>query len=308
VLIGGLELIPVVMGLFGISEVLLNLDQSFQSRDIFQTKIESLLPTRKDIKESAGPIARGSILGFILGVIPGGGGLLASFVSYALERKISKHPETFGAGNIKGVAGPETANNAGAGGAFVPLLTLGIPCNVVIAILMGGLMIHGVEPGPRLIVDHPEIFWGVVGSLYIGNAVLLILNLPLIGLWVQILKIRYGLLFPLIFLFCLIGAYTLNNTEYDIFTMILFGVVGYLMKKYGYEPAPLVLALVLGPIMEKAFRQSLIMSNGSPMIFISRPICAVFVIVSLFLLISPLIFKFLRRGRPGVLEGGPENF
>jgi putative tricarboxylic transport membrane protein len=291
VLLDGVGLVPAVMGLFGISEVLLNLEEAYQKREILDGKIEHLLPTRKDMKESAGPIARGSILGFFLGVIPGGGAVLASFISYAVEKKMSRDPETFGKGNIRGVAGPESANNAGAAGAFVPLLTLGIPCNAVIAILMGGLMIHGVEVGPRLLTDRPEIFWGVVGSMYIGNIMLLVINLPLIGIWVKILKVRYTLLFPMIFFFCLIGAYTTGNTVYDIYVMVVFGVAGFLMKKYGYEPAPLVLALVIGPIMERAFRQSLIISGGSFSIFMSKPLSALFVFAALLILISPLIFR-----------------
>jgi putative tricarboxylic transport membrane protein len=296
VLLDGVGLVPTIMGLFGISEVLINLEQGLRQGEILQQKIEHLLPTRKDLRDSAGAIARGSILGFFLGVIPGGGALLGSFMSYAVEKRISREPHTFGQGNIRGVAGPESANNSGAGGAFVPLLTLGIPCNVIMAILMGGLMIHGVEPGPRLIPDHPQVFFGVVGSMYLGNIMLLIINLPLIGIWVRLLKLRYSLLFPLILFFCLIGAYTNGNTVQDIYVMMVFGIVGYLFKKFGYEPAPLVLALVLGPIMERAFRQSLIISGGSPMIFITRPISAIFVFVALVILLAPLILKLMGRG------------
>jgi putative tricarboxylic transport membrane protein len=297
VLLDGVGLVPVVMGLFGISEVMLNLEQAYERAEISSQKIQNIWPNRKDLKDSAGAITRGSILGFFLGVIPGGGALLASFMSYAVEKKVSREPETFGRGNIRGVAGPESANNAGAGGAFVPLLTLGIPCNVIMALLMGGLMIHGVEPGPRLIAGHPEVFWGVVGSMYLGNGMLLVINLPLIGIWVKILKLRYSLLFPLILFFCLIGAYTTGNTVYDIYVMMVFGVAGYLMKKFGYEPAPLVLALVLGPIMERAFRQSLIISSGSPWIFISRPISAVFVFAAILILVSPVILRLLGKSR-----------
>lgn len=298
---GGFDIVPIVMGLFGISEVLLNLERSAETRDVFQTKLKNLLPTKQDWKDSSGPITRGSILGFLLGLIPGGGGLIASFISYAVEKKVARHPETFGTGDIRGVAGPESANNAGAQGAFIPMLTMGIPCNVVIAILMGALMIHGVTPGPRLLVEHPQVFWGVVGSMYIGNAMLLLLNLPLIGMWVRLLKVPYSFLFPFIFLFCLVGAYTVGNNIQDVYIMILFGVLGYLMKKYDYEPAPLVLAFVLGPMFENAFRQSLIISGGNPMIFLSRPISAVFVLISIFFLISPLVLRLLGRQRPGLL-------
>jgi putative tricarboxylic transport membrane protein len=298
VFMDGVGLVPVVMGLFGISEVFLNLEQNFKKADIIQGKIQNIWPNLKDLKDSAGAISRGTVMGFFLGVIPGGGALLASFVSYAVEKRISKEPETFGHGNIRGVAGPESANNAGAGGAFVPLMTLGIPCNVIMAILMGGLIIHGVEPGPRLIIDHPDIFYGVIGSMYLGNVMLLVINLPLVGIWVKLLKLRYSLLFPLILFFCLVGAYTTNNNVYDIYVMMLFGVVGYLMKKFEYEPAPLVLALVLGPMMEGAFRQSLIISDGgSPLIFITRPISAAFVATAVVILLSPIVLKLIGKER-----------
>jgi putative tricarboxylic transport membrane protein len=223
-------------------------------------------------------------------------------MSYAIEKKVSKHPEKFGKGAIEGVAGPETANNAGAGGSFIPLLTMGIPCNVVMAVLMGALMIHGISPGPLLLKEHPHLFWGVVGSMYVGNVMLLALNLPLIGLWVKILKIPYALLFPLIFLFCVIGSYSLNNSTWDIGVMTVFGVLGYLMKKFNYPGAPLVMALVLGPMFEVALRQSLIMSDGSPLIFFSRPISAAFMILSILILFSPLGLRWVRKKRPGLLK------
>jgi putative tricarboxylic transport membrane protein len=296
---GGFDIIPIVMGLFGISEVLLNLSQSEEGRDVFKTKLRDLLPSKQDWRDSSGPIARGSILGFFLGIIPGGGWMIASFISYAVEKKISKNPETFGTGNIRGVAGPESANNAGAQGAFIPMLTMGIPCNVVLAILMGALMIHGVTPGPRMLIEHPRIFWGVVGSMYVGNIMLLILNLPLIGLWVRLLKVPYAILFPFILLFCLIGAYTVGNNIQDVYIMIFFGIIGYVLKKYEYEPAPFVLAFILGPMFENAFRQSLIISNGSPLIFLSRPIAAAFLLISLIILISPLILTVLGKSRLG---------
>lgn len=291
----GLNIVPVVMGLFGISEVLINLEASLATREVFRTKFKNLFPTKNDWKESAGPMARGSILGFFLGLLPGGGGIIASFLSYALEKRISKQPQEFGQGAIAGVAGPETANNAGAGGTFIPLLTMGIPCNVVLAMLMGALMIHGVTPGPLLLKDHPQLFWGVVGSMYVGNAMLLVLNLPLIGLWVQILKIPYRYLFPLIFLFCLIGAYSLNNSIFDIIVMAVFGVIGYLMKKFCYSAAPLILALVLGPLFEEAVHQSLVFSGGSFLIFLLRPISVVLIVLSFALLLYPLVLRILKR-------------
>lgn len=301
-LMDGLGLVPVVMGLFGISEVLLNLEKEI-SLDIVQTKIESYLPTREDWRKSTMPILRGSGIGFFLGILPGGGAVLASFVSYAIEKRLSRYPEKFGKGAIEGVAGPESANNAATGGAFIPLLTLGIPSNVVMAIFLGAMMIHGLQPGPALVSSHPDVFWGVIASMYIGNAMLLVLNLPMIGLWVQMLRIPYGILFPLIFLFCLIGVYSIASSTFDILVMIVFGILGYLMKKTDYEAAPLVLALVLGGIFEDALRQSLLLSDGSFLIFFQRPISAVFICLAMALLLFPFL-PWLRKKRPAVgLEG-----
>jgi putative tricarboxylic transport membrane protein len=298
----GIGMVPVFMGLFGISEVLLNLEDS-QIRDVFMAAVKGILPTKQDWLDSAGPIARGSMVGFFLGLIPGVGAAIGSMISYTLEKKVSKHPEKFGKGAIEGVAGPETANNATAGGAFIPLLSLGIPCNVVLAVLMGAFLIHGVTPGPLLLKEHPDLFWGVVGSMYLGNIMLLVLNLPLIGIWVKILKVPYAILFPMIFLFCLIGAYSLNKSVFDILIMILFGIIGYLMKKSNYEAAPLVLAFVLGPMLEENLRQSLIISKGSFMIFLSRPLSALFVIIVLMLVVLPPIVRVFKP-RGGYNERG----
>ncbi len=294
-LLDGVGLVPIVMGLFGISEVLLNIEQIIR-REVFEASIKGLMPTKQDWRDSAGPIARGSILGFLLGILPGGGGVISSFLSYAVEKKISKHPERFGKGAIEGVAGPEAANNAATGGAFIPLMTLGIPPNVVIAMLFGAFMIHGITPGPLMMKEHPQMFWGIIVSMYVGNVMLLILNLPLIGIWVKILKIPYKVLFPLILLFCLIGVYSVSSSVFDIYIMLIFGIAGYLMKKFEYEPAPLILAFVLGPMMEQNLRKSLIMSQGDFSIFISRPLAAVSLIVAFILLVSPLI-PWLRKKR-----------
>lgn len=294
-LLDGVGLVPVVMGLFGISEVLLNIEQVIR-QEVFKTSLKGLLPTRKDWQDSAMPIARGSILGFLLGILPGGGGVIASFLSYGIEKKVSRHPERFGQGTIEGVAGPEAANNAATGGAFIPLMTLGIPPNVVIAMLLGAFMIHGITPGPLLMKEHPQMFWGVIVSMYVGNIMLLILNLPLIGIWVKILKIPYKILFPLILLFCLIGVYSVSNSVFDIYVMLIFGIFGYLIKKFEYEGAPLILAFVLGPMMEHNLRKSLIMSQGDFSLFFTRPLAAVFLITALILLISPLI-PWLRKKR-----------
>jgi len=298
-LIDGIGIVPIVMGLFGISEVILNVEQSLK-REIFIKKVKNLLPNWKDWKDSIGAIFRGTLVGFVLGILPGGGTIVASFASYAVEKKVSKHPEQFGQGAIAGVAAPETANNAATGGAFIPLLTLGIPANAVMAVLLGALMIHGLQTGPLLMKEAPNIFWGTITSMYVGNVLLLILNLPLIPLWVKVLRIPYVLLFPLIMIFCLIGAYSLNNSIVDVLIMILFGLVGYLFKKFRYEGAPFVLAFILGPMLENALRQSLIISNGSFWIFFSRPLSAALMIVAVILLSSPLVLR--RRPTAGLKD------
>lgn len=296
----GIDLICMVMGLFGISEVLINLERKIQ-KEIIKTKIKDLFPSIEEWKRSLGAITRGTILGFLLGVIPGGGPILASFASYGLEKKVSRHPEKFGTGVIEGVAGPEAANNAATAGAFVPLLTLGIPSNVVTALLFGALLIHGIQPSPLLIAEHPELFWGVVASMYIGNIMLLIFNLPMVWVWVQVLRVPYKILFPLILLFCLIGAYSLNNSFFDILVMLLFGILGYFFRKLEYEPAPLVLAFILGRLIEKTFRQSLSISGGSVSIFWDRPISAICLTVTLVIFITSLVFYYFKKRKPSLL-------
>jgi putative tricarboxylic transport membrane protein len=298
-LFDGVGLVPVAMGLFGISEVLLNVEQTME-RHIFETKIKNLLPSRSDWAESIWPAIRGTFIGFFLGVLPGGGPMISSFVSYAVEKKVSKTPEKFGTGMIAGVAGPEAANNAATGGAFVPLMTLGIPGNATTALLLGALIIYGVQPGPKMVTEHADLFWGVIASMYLGNAMLLVLNLPLIGLWVKILKVPYPILFPLILLFCLIGAYSLNNSITEVGIMVAFGVLGYLFKKFEYEMAPLILGLVLGPLMEHGFRASLTMFDGRLLTFFQRPICAAILSIALAILTLPLIPGF-KKG-PGFRE------
>ncbi len=298
-LMDGVGLVPVVMGLFGISEMLLNIETKID-RTIFKTRVKGLLPTIQDWIRSAGAIIRGSVIGYFLGILPGGGAVLSSFVSYAVEKKVSKTPEKFGTGVIEGVAAPESANNSAAQGAFIPLLTLGIPSNVVMAMLLGALVIHGVTPGPLLLTNHPQVFWGVIGSMYIGNIMLLILNLPLIGLWVQLLKVPYPILMPLIIVFCIIGAYTIANSIMDVFFMLIFGIIGYLMKKLRYEAPPLILAYVLGPMLEYSLKQSLMVSKGSFLIFFSRPISASCLIIAAILVILPIVPR-LRRKRPGAV-------
>jgi len=299
-LMDGIGLVPIAMGIFGIAEVLINLEEVLR-REVFETKIKGLFPNREEWKRSKGSILRGTIIGFFLGVLPGGGAAISSFISYGVEKKLSRYPEKFGTGVIEGVAGPESANNAAVGGAFIPLFTLGIPANVVMAVLLGALMIHGMIPGPMLLRDHPQIFWGTVTSMYMGNAFLLLLNLPLIGIWVKILKVPYRILFPLIILFCLIGAYSLNSNTFDILVMLIFGLAGYLMRKFGYEGAPLLLAYVLGPMMEQALRQSLLISYGSFTIFFTRPISAVALGLAI-AMIASYFFPFFKKRRLTVEE------
>jgi putative tricarboxylic transport membrane protein len=287
-LMDGLGLVPMIMGLFGIAEVLLNIEKELK-QEVFQTQIKGLFPNRQDWRDSAGAVTRGSLLGFFLGILPGMGTIIPSFISYALERRLSKHPEKFGKGAIEGVAGPESANNSATGGSMIPLLTLGIPPNVVMAVLMGAFLIHGVQPGPLLIKEHPEIFWGVVTSMYVGNAMLLVLNLPLIGLWVQLLKVPYRILFPLILLLCVVGVYSLSVNIWDIVIMLVFGGVGYLMKKFDYEPVPLVLAFVLGRMVEESLRQSLVISRGSLKILVTRPLAGAFLLAAFVLILLPFV-------------------
>ena len=302
-LLDGIGLVPVVMGLFGVAEVLTNTERVIK-REILDTKISRLMPTREDWKASAGPIGRGTLLGFFLGILPGGGAVVASFASYALEKRMSTTPERFGNGAIEGVAGPESANNAAAGGAFIPLMTLGIPPNVVMALLLGAFVIHGLQPGPLMMTQNPGLFWGIIASMYIGNVMLLVLNLPLIGIWVQLLKLPYNVLFPLILLFTIIGVYCTGNNVFDVYVMVGFGVVGYLMRKLGFEPAPLVLAFVLGPMLENNLRKSLILSQGDLLIFVQRPISAVCLLLALALLIGPLLPSLRQKRELVALDEG----
>jgi len=290
----GIGLIPAIMGLFGVAEVISNVETEIK-RELITAKVKNLLPNLQDWKESFWPIIRGSVLGFFIGILPGPAPVISAFTSYAIEKKISRHPEKFGTGTIVGVAGPEAANNAATGGAFIPLFTLGIPANSVIAILLGAFMIHGIQPGPMLITKYPDLFWGTIMSMYLGNIMLLVLNLPLIGLWVKVLKVPYPILFPLILLFCLVGVFSLNYSNVEVALMIGFGIFGYLARKFQFEMAPLVLAIVIGPMMENNLRLSLTISQGDPLIFIQKPISAVFIAISLLLLISPLLPWLAKR-------------
>jgi putative tricarboxylic transport membrane protein len=305
-LLDGVGLVPVAMGLFGIAEVLTGLESAIP-RSILQDKIKNLFPNLQDWKESGGPIARGSVLGFLCGILPGAGAVMSTFLSYTMEKKLSKHPEEFGKGSIAGVAGPETANNAAAGGAFVPMLALGIPPNPIMGILLGSLMIHGVSAGPLLITQHPEIFWGVIASMYVGNIMLVLLNLPLIGIWVKVLKIPSRMLLPLILLCCLIGSYANSNNSADVIIMLVFGVVGYVLRKLRYELAPLIMALVLGPMIESNFRSSLTMSDGHLGIFFQRPISATVLIIAGLLLASTAFSTYRKAKTRIVAEAGDDD-
>lgn len=298
-LTSGLGLVPMAMGLFGIAEVFSMIEKEGKMEEVAQAPkgFLALLPNKQDWKDSVMPIVRGSIFGFLLGILPGVGGAITSFSSYAIEKSFSKHRDRFGKGAIEGVAGPESANNASTAGGFIPLLTLGLPSNVVTALLLGAFMIHGIRPGPMLLSQRPDLFWGVVSSMYIGNIMLLVLNLPLIGIWVKISKIPQSYLAGLIFLVCLVGAYCINNDAMDIFVMLVFGIVGYVMRKFDFEEAPLLLAFILGPMMETSLRQSLIVGKGSFLIFFQRPISGVLMSVAIFLYIAPGFRYFVRKIR-----------
>jgi len=290
VLMDGIGIVPVALGLFGVAEVLVNIEEP-GVRDVLKSEIKGLLPTGKDWKEALVPMIRGSFIGFFLGILPGGGVIMSSFTSYAVEKRFSRNPEQFGKGAVAGVAGPETANNAATGGAMIPLLSLGIPPNISTALLFGVMLVHGIRPSSFMITEHPQLFWGVICSMYVGNVMLLVLNLPLIGLWVRVLKTPYSILFPMILLFCLIGSYTINSNVYEVLIMLIFGGLGYIMRKTGFALAPLVFALIIGPIMENALRQSLLSSRGDFSIFFTRPISAVLIVFGLLLLFLPLFFK-----------------
>ncbi|OGP48827.1 MAG: transporter [Deltaproteobacteria bacterium RBG_13_51_10] len=289
----GIGIVPVAVGLFGISEILATAGQS-EKREVLKPRLRDLLPSKQEFKDSVGPIGRGTILGFLIGIIPGSAHIISTFVSYAMERRLSKHPERFGKGAIEGVAGPESANNAASEGALVPMLALGVPTGPIPAVLLAALMVHGINPGPLFIKEQPVIFWGLIASMYVGNMVLLLLNLPMVGLFVNFLRVPYRILYPTILMFCVVGVYAVNSSLVDVGIMSVMGVIGYLLRKFDFETAPIVLGVVLAPIIEFSFRQALAMSNGDYMIFIQRPISAVFLVVALVMILlglKPLIWK-----------------
>lgn len=297
----GIEVVSMVMGLFGISEVLLNLEKEFKVEVAYRTKFKNLFPNLAEWGQAKWAIVRGTLVGFLLGVLPGGGAMLSNFVAYAVEKKVAKNPEEFGEGRIEGVAAPETANNAASTASFIPLLILGIPPNIVLALLIGTFMIHGLQPGPLLITEHPQVFWGTVMSMYIGNVMCMVFNLPLIGVWVQLLRVPYKVLFPLIILFCTVGSYSINSGFFDVVIMLIFGIVGYVLRKLEYELGPLVLAFIISRMLETALRQSLTMSGGDFSIFFHRPIAA-FTIVAALVISIFIIVPNLNRMRLVVAE------
>jgi TctA family transporter len=289
----GVSIVAIAMGVFGLGEIIHNLEQR-EKRQALGVKINALMPTRADLRAMTMPIIRGTALGSMLGILPGGGALLSSFASYSLEKKLARDPGRFGAGAIEGVAGPESANNAGAQTSFVPMLALGVPTNTVMALMIGAMVIQGVQPGPGVMSQQPALFWGLIASMWIGNLMLVVLNLPLIGVWVKLLSIPYRYLFPAILVFCSIGVFTIDNSVFDIYAMILFGLVGYVLRKLDCEPAPMLLGVILGPMLEENFRRALLLSRGDYTIFVSQPISAALLataVVALVVVTIPVIRK-----------------
>ncbi len=299
----GINFVVIAMGVFGFGEIIANLGQPAENREVFTKDVKGLWPTKQDFKEAAPAVLRGTALGSMLGVLPGGGALLSSFAAYTLEKKLSKTPEKFGKGAIQGVAGPESANNAGAQTSFIPMLTLGIPPNAVMALMVGAMTIKGIQPGPQVMSSNPELFWGLIASMWIGNLMLVILNLPLIGIWIKLLTVPYRFLFPAILLFCCIGLYTLNNNNFDVYMSVLFGVIGYAFYKLGCEPAPLLLGFILGPMMEENLRRALLLSRGDWSAFITRPLSAGLLLAALAMIVVVLLPNIRRKREEAFQEG-----
>ena len=296
----GVSIIALFMGMFGVSEIVANLEDR-GTREVFTRKVGSLMPSREEMRRSIAPILRGAGIGSALGILPGGGSILGAFSSYMIEKKISKHPEAFGKGAIEGVAGPEAANNAGAQASFIPMLTLGIPGNAVMALMIGAMMIQGIAPGPQVMNERPELFWGMIVSMWVGNLMLVILNLPLIGIWIRLLQVPYRLLFPSILVFMAVGVYSVANNPFDLVLMAVFGLFGLVCMKLGMEPAPLALGVVLGPLMEENLRRAMLLARGDPTVLLTRPISAGFLIASAVVLVL-LALPALRRKREEALS------
>ncbi|WP_334189812.1 tripartite tricarboxylate transporter permease [Noviherbaspirillum sp.] len=281
----GIGFIAIAMGVFAFAEIMVNVDLK-EKREVFTSKVEGLILSWKDFKEALPAILRGTGLGSALGILPGGGALLASFASYTIEKKVTKNPAVpFGQGNIRGVAGPESANNAGAQTSFIPLLTLGIPPNAVMALMVGAMMVHNIQPGPQVMTSNPTLFWGMIASMWIGNLMLVVLNLPLIGIWVQLLKVPYRILYPAILMFCSIGVFTVNNNSFDVLITVMFGVLGIVFIKFGCEAAPLLLGFILGPMMEENLRRAMLLSQGDPTVFFTRPLSLAMLLAALALIV-----------------------
>jgi TctA family transporter len=291
----GIGVVVVAMGMFGFAEIILNLE-STEKREVIRTRLKGLWFTKDQFKLAAPAVLRGTALGSLLGVLPGGGAMLSSFASYSIEKKLAKDPSQFGKGAIQGVAGPESANNAGAQTSFIPLLTLGIPENAVMAMMVGAMTIHNIQPGPQVMTSNPTLFWGLIASMWVGNLMLVVLNLPLIGIWIRLLTVPYRMLYPAILLFCGIGVYTVNNTSFDVMQTAFFGALGVLFAKLECEPAPLLLGFVLGPMMEENLRRALLLSRGDPTVFATRPISAGLLVAAI-LLVLVIALPNIRRQR-----------
>lgn len=291
----GINFVVIAMGIFGFGEIIANLSVPSHTREVFTRDVRGLWPSKKDFKEAAPAVLRGTALGSILGILPGGGALLSSFAAYTLEKKIAKDPSQFGKGAIQGVAGPEAANNAGAQTSFIPMLTLGIPSNVVMALMVGAMTIKGIQPGPQVMTSNPALFWGLIASMWIGNLMLVVLNLPLIGIWIKLLTVPYRFLFPAILTFCCIGLYTLNNNNFDVYMGALFGIIGYAFYKLGCEPAPLLLGFILGPMMEENLRRALLLSRGDWTAFVTRPLSAGLLLAALAMVVVVLMPTIRRK-------------
>ena len=301
----GIELVPVIMGLYGVAEVLLLAEEGIKRAQISTVRLRELLPTREEWRRSAAPIARGSAVGFLSGLVPGPAAVLSTFISYTLEKKVSRTPEQFGKGAVEGVAGPEAANNAATAGAMVPLLSLGIPFSPATAILLGALVIHGLQPGPLMMSQRPEVFWGFVASMYIGNFMLLVLNLPLVGIFVSVLRLPQHVLATLVLMLCLVGAFSLSNSYLDLWVLAIFGVFGYGLRKLRIDASPLVVALVLGPMMEKTLRQALFLTGGSVVELFTRPLTMAILLVTFSAFLGPLLARLLRRRAPALVGVTP---
>src|SRR5918997_65786 len=297
----GIGFVGLAMGVFGFAEIMRNLEVQ-QNRDIVQQKITGLMPTKKDLRDAAPAVLRGTLLGSALGILPGGGTILAAFGSYTLEKKLAKDPSRFGRGAIEGVAGPESANNAASQTSFIPLLTLGIPPNAVMALMVGAMTIHGIVPGPQVMTKQPDLFWGLIASMWIGNLMLIVINLPMVGMWVKLLQVPYKFLYPAILVFCCIGAYSVNNNVFDVYSTAIFAVLGYMFNKLKMEPAPLLIGFVLGPMMEEHLRRAMLLSRGDPMIFVQRPISATMLAIGALALIA-MMLPNLRKGKEQAMAG-----